>query len=157
MAGNRVGPSRPAPEEMPEGLTLEMALNRLAETGKLTQFTITKGEDRFQAARKRENSPAFWLSVSWTALDAVTRALGPRPGETWRGHLSLPEDYDFESEEIIAARYIYMHHPESGSVFVIEPGQSVHGLDGLCEEIDRSDYLKLKGVYEQADDFSHLI
>lgn len=156
MAGNRVGPSRPAFEPMPAGLTLDMVVNRLADTGRLIQFSVTKGEDRYQAALKRENSPAFWLSVTRSALESVIRALGPREGQSWQDHLKLPEDYDFESEEIIAARYIYMHHPESGSVFVVEPGCEI-GTDGLCEEIDREDYLKLKGEYEQADDFSHLI
>lgn len=155
MAGNRVGPNRPVFEPLPEGLTLEMVINRLAEIGKLTQFTITKGEDRFQAALKRENSPAFWLSVTRSPLHSTLRALGPRGGQTWRAHLKLPGDYDFESEEIIAARFVYMHHPESGCVFVIEPGQALE-TDDLCEEIDEEEYKALQAHYS-GEDFSHLI
>jgi hypothetical protein len=155
MAGNRVGPNRPALELLPSGLTLEMLINRLAEIGKLAQFNITKGEDRYQASVKRENSHAYWVSVTRSALDSTIRALGPQKGESWCKHLSLPEGYDFEAEEIIAARLVYMHHPESACVFIVEPGQEMPA-DGLCEEVSAEEYQSLQAHYS-GEDFSHLI
>lgn len=44
----------------------------------------------------------------------------------------------------------YWHHPESSSVFSIDPGEPLP-TDGLTEEVDRAAYNRLKAEYEKAE------
>lgn len=148
-----------ARDRRPEGLSLDMVINRLAAIGKLTQLLLTEGEDRFTASLKGQG-PRRSLWAHRDASEALWAALGPQHGDSWFKHLDLPEGYDFDGEEIIAARRIFMHHDESGCVYVAEPGCAVPPLDG-GDEIDEDTYdllaLKYSGGEPDTDDGSHLI
>lgn len=47
----------------------------------------------------------------------------------------------------------YWHHPESGSVFITEPGER-RPADGLVEEIDKDAYARLLIEYSDDDPFA---
>lgn len=148
-----------ARDRRPEGLSLDMLINRLAVLGKLTQMLVIKGEDRFTGNLKGKG-PRWTVWAHRDATEALWAALGPQRGESWFKHLDLPEGYDFDCEEIIAARRIFMHHDESGCVYVVEPGCNVPPPDG-GDEIDEDLYdalaLKYSGGEPDEDDGRHLI
>ena len=74
-------------------LDLEGVITRLAETGKLTQFSIVRTlEGRYQANLQRPNNRASYkVCIKPTAIEAAWAALGPDHGQTWDDHLKLEE------------------------------------------------------------------
>ena len=148
-----------ARDRRPEGLSLDMLINRLAEIGKLQQMIVTKGEDRFTGSLKG-TGPRWTIWAHRFASEATWAALGPQGDESWFKHLDLPEGYDFDAEEIIAARRIFMHHDESDCVYIVEPGCRVPPPDG-GDEIDEDRYeallRKISGDPPPEEDGSHLI
>jgi elongation factor P hydroxylase len=88
----------------PAGLTLEKIIERFAATGRLTQLSVVKSGDRYQANLQRhDNRAAFSVSVKPTALEALFDVLKPFPYQTWEDHLALDEsgDDDYDGMDLV--------------------------------------------------------